>query len=173
MQAAPLNVNQQFVRPLLLNATVVLLFVLIHKIGDTLANLTLRLLFQAFVVVVGFLILAGAANTAIVGSNGVARIRDASHTGTTSVNVAADNYALGKFAGRKLILTLTLVVMIMPGASLVLPIFLELNALHLIGSVFSVILPFSFFPFGVYFSQSRLLERLRRCACCLQAATTV
>src|SRR5437764_10434828 len=33
--------------------------------------LTLRLLFQAFVVVVGFLILAGAVNTAIVGSNGV------------------------------------------------------------------------------------------------------
>ena len=33
--------------------------------------LWLRLLFQAFVVVVGFLILAGAANTAIVGSNGV------------------------------------------------------------------------------------------------------
>jgi amino acid transporter len=32
--------------------------------------LPLRLLFQAFVVVVGFLILAGAANTAIVGSNG-------------------------------------------------------------------------------------------------------
>src|SRR4030095_15568935 len=32
---------------------------------------SLRLLFQAFVVVVGFLILAGAANTAIVGSNGV------------------------------------------------------------------------------------------------------
>ena len=40
--------------------------------------------------------------------------------------------------------------MIMPAAALVLPIFLELNALHLIGSVFSVILPFSFFPFGVY-----------------------
>jgi len=40
--------------------------------------------------------------------------------------------------------------MIMPAASLVLPIFLELNALHLIGSVFSVILPFSFFPFGIY-----------------------
>jgi amino acid transporter len=33
--------------------------------------LNLRLLFQAFVVVVGFLILAGAVNTAIVGSNGV------------------------------------------------------------------------------------------------------
>jgi amino acid transporter len=33
--------------------------------------LTLRLIFQAFVVIVGFLILAGAVNTAIVGSNGV------------------------------------------------------------------------------------------------------
>ncbi len=31
-----------------------------------------------------------------------------------------------------------------------LPIFLELNTVHLIGSVLSVILPFSFFPFGVY-----------------------
>ena len=58
--------------------------------------------------------------------------------------------ALGDFPGRRVVLTITLVVMIMPAAALVLPIFLELNALHLIGSVFSVILPFSFFPFGVY-----------------------
>jgi multiple sugar transport system permease protein len=58
--------------------------------------------------------------------------------------------ALGSFPGRRLILTMTLVVMIMPAAALVLPIFLELNALHLIGNVLSVILPFSFFPFGVY-----------------------
>ena len=58
--------------------------------------------------------------------------------------------ALGSFPGRRIVLTLTLVVMIMPGAALVLPIFLELNLLHLIGSVLSVILPFSFFPFGVY-----------------------
>jgi multiple sugar transport system permease protein len=58
--------------------------------------------------------------------------------------------ALGKFPGRRLVLTLTLVVMIMPAAALVLPIFLELNSLHLIGSVLSVILPFAFFPFGVY-----------------------
>jgi multiple sugar transport system permease protein len=57
--------------------------------------------------------------------------------------------ALGSFPGRRLILTLTLVVMIMPAAALVLPIFLELNSLHLIGNVLSVILPFSFFPFGV------------------------
>jgi multiple sugar transport system permease protein len=58
--------------------------------------------------------------------------------------------ALSPFPGRRLVLTLTLVVMIMPAAALVLPIFLELNAMHLIGSVLSVILPFSFFPFGVY-----------------------
>jgi multiple sugar transport system permease protein len=58
--------------------------------------------------------------------------------------------AFGSFPGRKLVLTLTLVVMIMPAAALVLPIFLELNSVHLIGSVLAVILPFSFFPFGVY-----------------------
>jgi len=58
--------------------------------------------------------------------------------------------ALGNFPGRRIVLTLTLVVMIMPAAALVLPIFLELNAAHLIGSRLSVILPFSFFPFGVY-----------------------
>jgi multiple sugar transport system permease protein len=48
------------------------------------------------------------------------------------------------------VLSLTLVVMIVPAAALVLPIFLELNAAHLIGSTLSVILPLSFFPFGVY-----------------------
>ncbi|MEV5718798.1 carbohydrate ABC transporter permease [Amycolatopsis mediterranei] len=58
--------------------------------------------------------------------------------------------AFGRFPGRKLVLTLTLVVMIMPAAALVLPIFLELNAMHLIGNALSVILPFAFYPFGVY-----------------------
>ena len=58
--------------------------------------------------------------------------------------------AIGSFPGRKLILTVTLVVMVIPAASLVLPIFLELNAVHLIGSVWSVILPFASFPFGVF-----------------------
>src|SRR6478672_3475234 len=58
--------------------------------------------------------------------------------------------ALSNFPGRRLVLTLTLVVMIMPAAALVLPIFLELDALNLIGSMLSVILPFAFFPFGVY-----------------------
>ncbi len=58
--------------------------------------------------------------------------------------------ALGTFPGRRVLLTLTLVVMITPAAALVLPIFLELNSFHLIGNALSVILPFAFFPFGVY-----------------------
>jgi multiple sugar transport system permease protein len=58
--------------------------------------------------------------------------------------------ALTKFVGRKAILSITLVVMIMPSAALVLPTFLELNLFGLIGTVWSIILPFSFFPFGVY-----------------------
>ena len=40
--------------------------------------------------------------------------------------------------------------MLMPNTALVLPIFLELNAVGLIGNPLAVILPFSFFPFGVY-----------------------
>jgi multiple sugar transport system permease protein len=58
--------------------------------------------------------------------------------------------ALTKFRGRKTLLVITLLVMIMPSATLVLPIFLELNKFGLIGTAWSVILPFSFYPFGVY-----------------------
>ncbi|PJJ62008.1 carbohydrate ABC transporter permease [Compostimonas suwonensis] len=58
--------------------------------------------------------------------------------------------ALTRFRGRKLLLSVTLLVMIMPSAALVLPLFLELNLFGLIGTVWSIILPFSFFPFGVY-----------------------
>lgn len=58
--------------------------------------------------------------------------------------------ALSRFRGRKILLSITLVVMIMPSAALVLPTFLELNLFGLIGTVWSIILPFSFYPFGVY-----------------------
>jgi multiple sugar transport system permease protein len=68
--------------------------------------------------------------------------------------------ATGAFPGRRLILTLTLIAMLMPATALVLPIFLELNALHLLGSVFSVILPFAFFPFGVYLAYLYFATRL-------------
>jgi multiple sugar transport system permease protein len=58
--------------------------------------------------------------------------------------------ALIQFRGRRLLLITTLVVMLIPNTALVLPIFLELSALRLIGNPLAVILPFSFFPFGVY-----------------------
>jgi multiple sugar transport system permease protein len=58
--------------------------------------------------------------------------------------------ALTEFPGRRALLALTLIVMMVPGTALVLPIFLELSAVHLIGNPLAAILPFSFFPFGVY-----------------------
>lgn len=58
--------------------------------------------------------------------------------------------ALTQFIGRRALLAITLVVMIMPATALVLPLFLEANAVHLVGTIWSVILPFGFFPFGVY-----------------------
>jgi multiple sugar transport system permease protein len=58
--------------------------------------------------------------------------------------------ALTEFRGRRLLLALTLIVMLVPSTALVLPIFLELSAVKLVGTPLSVILPFSFFPFGVY-----------------------
>jgi multiple sugar transport system permease protein len=58
--------------------------------------------------------------------------------------------AMTEFRGRRFLLVATLVVMLMPNATLVVPLFLEVNAVHLIGSMWSVILPYSFYPFGVY-----------------------
>ena len=58
--------------------------------------------------------------------------------------------ATTRFRGRKLVLSLTLIAMLIPASSLVLPIYLELDAMNLIGNAFSIILPFAFFPFGVY-----------------------
>jgi multiple sugar transport system permease protein len=82
---------------------------------------------------------------------------------TLAVSVPAGyGLAIGKFPGRKLILSLTLIVMIMPAAALVLPIFLELNAMHLIGRSLSVILPFAFFPFGVYLAYIYYVTALPR-----------
>ena len=58
--------------------------------------------------------------------------------------------AMTEFRGRRALLVATLVVMLMPNATLVVPLFLEVNAVHLIGSMWSIILPYSFYPFGVY-----------------------
>ncbi|WP_345763054.1 carbohydrate ABC transporter permease [Diaminobutyricibacter sp. McL0608] len=64
--------------------------------------------------------------------------------------LAAYALATMRFRGRKMILMATLLAMVLPAAALVLPLFLELNAVHLINTAWSVILPASFFPFGVY-----------------------
>ncbi|WP_162852300.1 MULTISPECIES: carbohydrate ABC transporter permease [Plantibacter] len=58
--------------------------------------------------------------------------------------------ALTEFRLRRTLLVVTLIVMLIPNTALVLPVFLELSALKLIGNPLAVILPFSFFPFGVY-----------------------
>ncbi|MDQ0753196.1 multiple sugar transport system permease protein [Streptomyces africanus] len=58
--------------------------------------------------------------------------------------------ALTQFIGRRTLLTITMLVMLMPTAAMVLPLYLGMNAVHLDGTIWSVILPFSFFPFGVY-----------------------
>jgi multiple sugar transport system permease protein len=58
--------------------------------------------------------------------------------------------ALTEFRFRRSLLVVTLIVMLIPNTALVLPIFLELNLVGLIGDPLAVILPMSFFPFGVY-----------------------
>jgi multiple sugar transport system permease protein len=58
--------------------------------------------------------------------------------------------AMTDFKLRRPLLVATLMVMLIPNTALVLPIFLELSVVRLIGSPLAVILPFSFFPFGVY-----------------------
>ena len=70
---------------------------------------------------------------------------------TLAISIPA-GYALAmtEFRGRRLLLATTLIVMLVPSTALVLPIFLELSAVRLIGNPLAAILPFSFFPFGVY-----------------------
>ena len=58
--------------------------------------------------------------------------------------------AMTNFRFRRVLLITTLMVMLIPNTALALPIFLELSAIHVFGSPLAVILPFSFFPFGVY-----------------------
>ena len=57
-----------------------------------------------------------------------------------------------EFAGRRPLLVLTVLVMLIPTTALVLPLFLEANSAHLLTSPLAVILPYGLFPFGVYLS---------------------
>ncbi|MBN1451658.1 MAG: carbohydrate ABC transporter permease [Anaerolineales bacterium] len=58
--------------------------------------------------------------------------------------------AVARFPGRRLLLWLTLVTMLLPPSALVLPMFMELNLFRLINTQWAVILPSAFFPFGTY-----------------------
>jgi multiple sugar transport system permease protein len=58
--------------------------------------------------------------------------------------------AVARFPGRRLLLWLTLITMLLPPSALVLPMFMELNLFHLINTQWAVILPTAFFPFGTY-----------------------
>lgn len=64
----------------------------------------------------------------------------------------AAGYALAVLPvpGRRTILATTLVAMMVPPTALVLPLFLEINAVGLTDTAWSVILPAAFFPFGAY-----------------------
>ena len=60
--------------------------------------------------------------------------------------------ATHEFPGRRALLIITMLVMLIPTSALVLPLFLEANEVHLLTSPFAVILPYGLFPFGVYLS---------------------
>ncbi len=87
--------------------------------------------------------------------------------------LAAYALATMRFRGRKTILMATLLAIVLPAAAMVLPLFLEINALHLVNTAASIILPASFFPFGVYLAfvyfstslPSELLEAARIDGC--------
>jgi multiple sugar transport system permease protein len=68
------------------------------------------------------------------------------------LTVVPTGYALAKFSfrGRSTILFATLTTMIVPPAALILPLYLEMSAVKLTNTPWSVILPLSFYPFGVY-----------------------
>jgi multiple sugar transport system permease protein len=70
---------------------------------------------------------------------------------TLLVSIPA-GYALATtpFKGRSVLLITTLITMILPASASVLPLFLEMNAVHLLNTAWSIILPAAFFPFGVY-----------------------
>jgi len=58
--------------------------------------------------------------------------------------------AIMRFPGRSLLLWFTLITMLLPTSAMVLPLFMELNLVHLVNTPWAVILPACFFPFGVY-----------------------
>ena len=67
-------------------------------------------------------------------------------------NSSLAGFALAKyrFRGRTAMLLIVLVVMMVPQAALVLPLYLEMIAVHQVNTFQAVILPSALYPFGVY-----------------------
>ena len=63
-------------------------------------------------------------------------------------------YAMARlrFRFRRTVLFMTLVAMVIPNTVLVIPIFLEVNAVNAVGELWPVLVIMGFFPFGVYLS---------------------
>lgn len=83
--------------------------------------------------------------------------------GAVSTSLLA-GYALAAlpFPGRKVVLWITLISMVMPGGALILPLFMEINALGLIDTMWAVILTTVCFPFGTYLGFTYFASTLPR-----------
>ncbi len=68
------------------------------------------------------------------------------------IAAAPAGYAMARlrFRGRRLLLFVTLLTMVMPNTVLVIPLFLEVSAVHQIDQLWPLIVILGFFPFGVY-----------------------
>lgn len=71
-------------------------------------------------------------------------------------------YAMARlrFRGRRTLLFITLLTMVMPNTVLVIPLFLEVNYVSMLGSVWPVIVIFGFYPFGVYLAYIHYMTTL-------------
>ncbi|WP_350275546.1 carbohydrate ABC transporter permease [Kribbella sp. HUAS MG21] len=73
-------------------------------------------------------------------------------------------YAMARlrFRARRAVLLITLVTMVMPNTVLVIPLFLEVNAVGAVGQLWPVALIMGFFPFGVYLSYIHYMTTMPR-----------
>jgi multiple sugar transport system permease protein len=67
-----------------------------------------------------------------------------------------------QFRGKRLVLLTTLIAMILPAAAIVIPIYRELALIGMANTIWSVILPSAFFPFGVYLTYLHFQTALPR-----------
>jgi multiple sugar transport system permease protein len=71
-------------------------------------------------------------------------------------------YALARlrFRARRAVLLITLITMVMPNTVLVIPLFLEVNAIGAVGQLWPVALIMGFFPFGVYLAHIHFMTTM-------------